>query len=289
MEVSTGTAVTAQPDQSPDRSPDRLAVVTAPLRAGLRALRPGVLWAMALVLAVYLVLTVGVLAGGPLDRFDAAVWHWSPAAHWPALWPVLSDWVVLGQRAVCLALAVVWLGVRAVRSRDIRPLLTLGLATLLLNISVGLVKTLVGRLGPLQLGMNAGRPGATSIFADGTIFPSGHTANAVVTWVLLAMLARQHRRLWLAVAVFVSVTVGLSTIYLGTHWFSDVLAGWAAGVLVLLAVPAVLPLVDRLEQLATRLVPVLRARAGAPLGAATRMPSWTRPRPSAHARSAPQA
>ena len=138
------------------------------------------------------------------------------------------------------------------------------------------------------LGVTAGRPGATTIFDDGTIFPSGHTANAVVTWVLLAMLARHHRRLWVGLAVFVSVTVGLSTIYLGTHWFSDVLAGWAAGALVLLAMPAVVPLVDRLERLVARLVPVLRRRAGAPLGAAARMPAWNSSRPSVPAGSARQ-
>jgi len=258
------------------------------LRAGARVLRPGVLVVAGLTL-VYAALTVAVLTGSPLVELDNEALRWSVAAHDPVLYAFLWNWVLLGQRAVVLAVAVLWLGVRAVRHRDVRPLIMLGVATLLLNVTVGLAKTVVGRLGPLQLGPAALHPSAATIFADGTIFPSGHTANAVVTWGLLALLARRRRRLWGGVAVFLAVSVGLSTIYLGTHWVSDVLAGWVAGALVLLAMPALTPLVDRLERLAVRLLPLLRGRPVAPLAPAARMPSWTRSRPSVPARSAHRA
>lgn len=231
--------------------------------------RPGVVL-VGVVGVVYALLCVAVLAHSPLVALDTAVLRWSPSAHWPALDPVLSVWVLLGQRAVCLVLAAGWLGVRAVRTRDVRPLLTVGLATLLLNASVGLVKTAIGRLGPLQLGPDAVHPGASTIFTDGTIFPSGHTANAVVTWGVLAWLARDHRRLWGVLSGGLAVSVGLTTIYLGTHWVSDVLAGWAAGGLVLLAVPALDPLVDRLGRLPAWW---RRLRHGAGLPAPARMRS----------------
>jgi membrane-associated phospholipid phosphatase len=235
--------------------------------------RPGVLLGVAVGL-VYGVLCLAVLAHSPLVALDTDVLRWSPSAHWPALDPVLSVWVLLGQRAVCLALAASWLVLRAVRRGDLRPLITFGLATLLLNASVGSVKTVIGRLGPLQLGPAAVHRGASTIFADGTIFPSGHTANAVVTWGLLAWLAREHRRLWAVVSAVLAGSIGLTTIYLGTHWVSDVLAGWAAGGLVLLAVPALEPLVLRLERVATG-VPAWwrRARHGAALPAPARMRS----------------
>jgi undecaprenyl-diphosphatase len=263
-------------------------VEASQLRAGARVLRPGALVVAGLTL-VYAALTVAVLTGSPLVALDTAALRWAVAAHQPTLYTFLWDWVLLGQRAVVLAVAVLWLAVHAVRHRDVRPLITLGVATLLLNISVGLAKTVIGRVGPLQLGPAALHPAAATIFTDGTIFPSGHTANAVVTWGLLALMARRRRRLWAGVAAFLALSVGLSTIYLGTHWVSDVLAGWVAGALVLLAMPALTPVVDRLERLALRLVPLLRGRPVAPLAAGARMRSWTSSRPSVPARSAHRA
>lgn len=197
-------------------------------------------------LVVLTALLVGVVAGGSVNDWDLDVYRWAPAVHWPELGGVLEWWVMLGQRAICLAIAAAWLGLRAWRERDLRPLGVLLVATLLTNVTVGSMKTLVGRLGPLQLGADAGLPGATEVFAPGgTIFPSGHTANAVVTWGVLVLVARGHRRSGAVLASVVAVTVGLTTVYLGTHWLSDVVAGWCAGGLVLLALPTVVPWAER--------------------------------------------
>jgi undecaprenyl-diphosphatase len=203
---------------------------------------------------IYVVLTVGVLSGSDVDGMDTLVFRWAGTRPWPGLYDVVSWWVLLGQRAICCAIAAVWFGWMGVRRRDLRPLLTFVVVTLVLNVTIGVVKLAVGRLGPLQLGSAAADIGASRVFDDGTIFPSGHTANAVVIWGLMAMLAVEHRRAWGLVAGFVAATVGLSTIYLGTHWVSDVVAGWAAGGLVLLAVPSLAPVVEWLERLVHRLV-----------------------------------
>ncbi|MFF3955369.1 phosphatase PAP2 family protein [Streptomyces sp. NPDC001890] len=67
-------------------------------------------------------------------------------------------------------------------------------------------------------------------------FPSGHAMTAAVTCGLLLWLLRRHGagpRLWrtaLAVACVSVVGVGLTRLYLGVHWLSDVLAGWLMGV-----------------------------------------------------------
>jgi undecaprenyl-diphosphatase len=183
-----------------------------------------------------------VLIGGRIVDWDLAVYRWAPAQHWPQLAGVLNWWVVLGQRGICLSLAALWLGRRAWRERNARPLVVLLVGTALTEVGVGGMKTLMGRLGPLQLGPDAVLPGAAHVFAvSGTVFPSGHTANAVVTWGVVAMLARGHRRLAAVLAAVVAVSVGLTTVYLGTHWLSDVLAGWCAGGLILLAVPVAVP------------------------------------------------
>lgn len=66
-------------------------------------------------------------------------------------------------------------------------------------------------------------------------FPSGHATGGAATYLTLgALLARfePRRRLKvfaLSVAVVITLLIGLSRIYLGVHWPSDVLAGWTLG------------------------------------------------------------
>jgi undecaprenyl-diphosphatase len=66
-------------------------------------------------------------------------------------------------------------------------------------------------------------------------FPSGHAmVSAVVYLTLASLLARfmGRRRLkiyTMTVAIALTTVIGLSRVYLGVHWPSDVLAGWMAG------------------------------------------------------------
>ncbi|OWV61233.1 acid phosphatase [Rhizobium sp. N122] len=68
-------------------------------------------------------------------------------------------------------------------------------------------------------------------------FPSGHAMVSAVTYLTLgALLARTQRyrstRIFvMAAGVFLAVIIGLSRIYLGVHYPTDVFAGWCAGAL----------------------------------------------------------
>lgn len=66
-------------------------------------------------------------------------------------------------------------------------------------------------------------------------FPSGHSMMAAVAYLTLGVLIaralpkRRQKVYVLSIAVIVTLMVGISRVYLGVHWPTDVLAGWLAG------------------------------------------------------------
>lgn len=89
----------------------------------------------------------------------------------------------------------------------------------------------------LKAGFDRPRPDLVphGSYASYASFPSGHSMLAAATYLTLgALLARLQPGLRLklhilALAVTFTVLVGVSRVYLGVHWPSDVAAGWAAG------------------------------------------------------------
>jgi membrane-associated phospholipid phosphatase len=194
----------------------------------------------AVLVVVYALMSWGVLVRSPLISLDRATFNFALTlrTHHSQWYPFLNTYVLFGQRRPGMMTAlpfVIWLTYRA---RNLRPLLVFVIALLILNLSVGFVKIGIGRLGPTQT------HSAYTVFAGGDIFPSGHVSNAVVLFGILAMMSTRFQKQMIVLAVFLSFTVGLSTVYLGTHWISDVVAGWIAGVLVLLVLPTVVPWVE---------------------------------------------
>jgi len=79
-------------------------------------------------------------------------------------------------------------------------------------------------------------------------FPSGHSANSMIAYLSIALLAfddPQHRRWAAAGAVLLSVLIGVTRPMLGVHWPSDVIGGWSFGLFWTLLV---LGLADRLAR-----------------------------------------
>jgi membrane-associated phospholipid phosphatase len=123
--------------------------------------------------------------------------------------------------------------------------------------------------------------GINLVEQSGYGLPSGHAQGAVVLWGLLALEAVRRgaparsggasRWVW-APAALLMLGIGLSRVYLGVHFPTDVLAGWAVGAVVLAAaawalgrLPERLRRSDLPAREAPRRLPDRRSRSGLPV------------------------
>lgn len=208
-------------------------VAESPRRISWRAV------AFAVLLLAYILLTLGVIFRSPVLSLDTDLVKLDLRHRYPEWKHPILDYVMFGQRGPATFAFLPYFLWVAWRRRSTQPLVLLGTALLLLNLSVGVVKLATGRIGPLHSHQ------AHDVFVGGNIYPSGHVSNTVVLYGLIAWIALKYRKLAIAAAAFLSVTVGLGTVYLDTHWFSDVVGGWLAGALVLLVLPSVMPTAQR--------------------------------------------
>jgi len=89
----------------------------------------------------------------------------------------------------------------------------------------------------LKLGIDRPRPELVShlVHVQTLSFPSGHAMMSAVTYLTLGVMiagitpGRITKAYVLFIAVLITLMVGVSRVYLGVHWPSDVLAGWCAG------------------------------------------------------------
>jgi undecaprenyl-diphosphatase len=132
---------------------------------------------------------------------------------------LLGGWAVVTALA---AFAALFLAFRARAEAG----LVLFVGTFMGRLLVDLQKYELGRLRPDQH--------AHLVSVNNLSFPSGHSANAMMTYGAIAMIlvADRRKRMWSSFAALIVVlVVGLSRIMLGVHWPSDVVAGWSFGLL----------------------------------------------------------
>ncbi|MGR6322462.1 phosphatase PAP2 family protein [Micromonospora soli] len=213
----------------------------------LRPVRPAGWWFDGLLLAALVGLTV-TLATGHLFGLDRAVADWADAhrptaARWTAM--ILN---FLGQ-GTPLTLLAAGLGVLvAVRLRSVRPVLPPVVAFVLTYLTIGPLKVWTARPAPSASAKEPFLPPDQTLplFQDGLpvrfaqSFPSGHVANAIVWYGVLALLLAPllatfgrtvPPRLVTVVRVLPPLIVLCTTTYLGWHWLTDSVAGLLLGLL----------------------------------------------------------
>ncbi|MCC2594458.1 phosphatase PAP2 family protein [Tessaracoccus sp. OS52] len=132
---------------------------------------------------------------------------------------------VIGMPLLALGIMVLL----AVQRRSWTPVILIagaGVGSLLMTVAG---KQLIGRTRPPELD-------AVAPFETSPSFPSGHTLNATVVAgivVYVILLEQQHRRLVqvlsITLAAVFALTMGMSRVFLGHHWFTDVVAAWLLG------------------------------------------------------------
>jgi membrane-associated phospholipid phosphatase len=188
-------------------------------------------WLVAAGVVVTALMTADLLGGGRLERLDEHVsavlgaWDLRDGVGYPLLWLATQ----FGGRAVLVVALLVVVGVVGRQHRTVRPLVQAVLALALLTAVVYAFKLGAGRTAPAF-------PGGSSFHRDGTSFPSGHVANAVVVWGVVRWQAVAYRmppalqRLTAVLALAAPVVAGGSMLLLDFHWLTDVVAGAAVGV-----------------------------------------------------------
>ena len=144
--------------------------------------------------------------------------------HTPVLDKVMLGFTFLGEPVILLIVCLVigtWLLIRGQRSQATILIIAAGGAVALNN----LLKVLFGRARPM-LWERVVDVGQYS-------FPSGHAMISMVIFGTIGYLLSSKFPLWrigiISLTILLVTGIGLSRLYLGVHWPTDIVAGYAAG------------------------------------------------------------
>lgn len=179
-------------------------------------------------------ITEDVIHHDPLTLFDVALLNWLHGHATPTGYAIFNAISGLGSPATMTALA---LGVGVLLAAQRRWIVLGGWTAAFAGGAIldAALKLVIRRPRP---------PDAADFLPDASwSFPSGHAMGSLIgygmlAYILLVVVRIRGRGAQFAVvlgAALVIVAVGLSRLYLGVHYFSDVVGGYAAGVLWLAA------------------------------------------------------
>jgi undecaprenyl-diphosphatase len=160
--------------------------------------------------------------GGSLDR---SVYEALYAGHRPALLVAARIFTFLGEPTVLIGAGVavaIWLWHAGHRHLPLVLVAIVGIGRGLSEVQ----KYTVARVRPdLEPHL---------VVVKTSSFPSGHATSSMIFYLVLALVltagTRWHR-VAAAGAVLLSLLIGTSRVMLGVHWPSDVIGGWAFGML----------------------------------------------------------
>ena len=189
---------------------------------------------VAVLSALAFIAVAGEVVEGDTQQVDEAIVQWfrdpgNPADSRGPAWltEAAIDITSLGSTVVLFMIVLAVAGFLWIQNQH-RLLLLLLAALIGGNVMNGLIKTAFARPRPSVV------PHLREVFTYS--FPSGHAALSAIVYLTIGVLlfevvrGASARIYCLAVAMLATALVGFSRVYLGVHYPSDVLAGWAVGI-----------------------------------------------------------
>lgn len=196
-----------------------------------RSLTPLTIVVVGFALALGVSILLGELVDGPLaqpvlDGFDRPLVRWFLDRRSDGLTTTMRAITTLGGTIVALVLLTAGTLTSYAVTRSLRWLAFFaGVMGGGLQMAA-IVKPIVGRARPML---------DPVYLVSSDAWPSGHAAVGAVCWGALAFLGARRAKsrgvattFWLIGGILIAL-VGISRVYLGVHWPTDVLAGWALG------------------------------------------------------------
>ena len=208
----------------------------APLRPFVRRDDRMVLQVVLVLIVLYILLALFVVLAGGDTSFDQGITLFLQRYHspfWDAFMEFVSWWAFPGGAVAILSVCLLF----ALRRRWLE--VGFMFAPLLAVPIVSVIKQLFGRARPTAELVRVVRQ------FNNESFPSGHVVFYTVLFGFIAYLMYRHwtmpkyiRIPLAAFSIFLIVTVPFSRMYLGAHWFTDVTAGFALGLVLLIGLVA---------------------------------------------------